>query len=504
MFTLCLHQICRNMANFQFCVRKMRRDGLFSVYVRVTHNRTVAYVKTDRVVSAAGVDRNGCISDPFVLRYCNDLLGRYIDRINAYQGNFRNAAAIRRFLIAGDAGSRSFTDFASEFLDRLCDGGRLNTWKLYKAAVGSLVSFCGRGEVEFESLTYAVLSRWMDSLGHTRRAKSLYPVCIRTIFKEAYALRDDPEERLSLLPVNPWTKIVIPEREVSRKLAVPAEDCRVFFSWGGKGKRQWLGRDVAMMSICLAGINTVDLYNLRKSDYSSGILHYCRSKTHTRRDDGAYFEIRVPEVLKGVMERYFAGDKSEYLFAFAEWYADAKTFNAVVNKGIKLVCEECGLRGGISYYTFRHSWATIAQNEFGKSLDDIGFAMNHRGNKVTRGYVKIDFSAVWELNERVVDFVFFSDRRSKLYEMEREAPDGAAQDDFSVSPGVLIRGCAFFKGRCVASFEDIGCVGVEDVISRLVSELPGDIPASSMVQFKIVNLDNGRAASYERMKGRGF
>jgi hypothetical protein len=46
--------------------------------------------------------------------------------------------------------------------------------------------------------------------------------------------------------------------------------------------------------------------------------------------------------------------------------------------------------------------------------------MNHgSAHRVTQTYVKKDFSPAWELNERVVEFVFFSDNPGKE-ELRRE------------------------------------------------------------------------------------
>lgn len=75
---------------------------------------------------------------------------------------------------------------------------------------------------------------------------------------------------------------------------------------------------------------------------------------------------------------------------------------------------------------------------------------------------------------------------------------------FRLSPKMLIKAAAFFQGKCLTSFEDIGCSNIDEVIARLVKGLPSDIPPRSIVQFKIVNCDNGKVAVYERQKGKGF
>lgn len=51
----------------------------------------------------------------------------------------------------------------------------------------------------------------------------------------------------------------------------------------------------------------------------------------------------------------------------------------------------------------------------------VVFAMNHgSAHRVTQRYVKKDFSPAWELNDRVVDFIFFSDIRITFRFFERK------------------------------------------------------------------------------------
>ena len=38
------------MASFKICVRVKRHDGLYPVYIRITHDRQIGYIKTDKCV----------------------------------------------------------------------------------------------------------------------------------------------------------------------------------------------------------------------------------------------------------------------------------------------------------------------------------------------------------------------------------------------------------------------------------------------------------------------
>lgn len=47
--------------------------------------------------------------------------------------------------------------------------------------------------------------------------------------------------------------------------------------------------------LCFAGMNTVDIFNLKKEDYHDGIICYERAKTRKFRADKAYIERKCLE-----------------------------------------------------------------------------------------------------------------------------------------------------------------------------------------------------------------
>ena len=129
--------------------------------------------------------------------------------------------------------------------------------------------------------------------------------------------------------------------------------------------------------------------------------------------------------------------------------------------------------------------------------------MNHsNGLNVTRGYVKIDFSPAWKLNAKVIDFIFFSNKKSK----QGKARDFDESQDkyFRITPKKMIYARAYFKGEVIAEVTDIGFSNVDEVINRLTPMLRKDIPEGCNVQFRLKNCDSEREAVYERSKGKGF
>lgn len=495
------------MATFKAVVKRPRSDGFYPVYIRVTHNRKSLYIKTDKMLTKHELTSGDEITDPFVLQFCTQKILEYQERLNRHDISQWTGAQIVEFLTTPDE-IVSFSEYARKHINRLIDNGQERSAKNYKLALQRMERYFGTTNVKFSDLTSVNVNKWIATLSATARAKEMYPVCIRQIFRAAIDELNDYDTGLIRVKTNPWGKVKIPAADIPDQRAITAEECRAFFAAPlpeSKLKEPLaeLGRDVAMLSLCLAGMNTVDLYRLRKEDYRDGIIHYRRSKTKKSRRDEAYIEMRVPEIIRPLFDKYRASDNSDLLFRFAERFSTPDSFCSNVNTGIKQICASMGkteTKDKYCVYTFRHTWATTAQNDCGASLAEIGFAMNHsKGYSVTRGYVKLDFSPAWKLNEEVVDFIFFSDKPSKRSEESREN-DGL----FRMSPKALIRGETFFMDRRIAYVEDIGYSNIEQVEKDLVDQFPDDIPSRSTVMFKITIVDSGKVHVHQRMKGVGF
>lgn len=162
--------------------------------------------------------------------------------------------------------------------------------------------------------------------------------------------------------------------------------------------REQLALDVCLMIISLAGINTVDLYKMNTSCLKGDKLCYNREKTKNTRPDKAYIEIIVPKRIRYLFKAYKGHN---YLFSFAERYHTPDYFSTSVNKGLRSICSRYNLPE-VTAYAFRHSWATIAQNNCGFSIEQVAFALNHTSaHKVTTRYIKKDFSIIDRINESV-------------------------------------------------------------------------------------------------------
>lgn len=489
------------MASFKPTIRYKRPDGYYSVYIRVTHNRKTSYIKTDKIVDAKGFTKSKDIKDPFVLQSTSILISKYVEMLNKTDISSWSVNEVVEYLKSGTQ-DVSFSEYARKYHDNMFNGGQKRNARNYELAYQHLERYAGTKDVKFSHLTSAFINGWIKDLSNTARAKEMYPVCVRQIFRQALLDYNDYDMGIIRITTNPWPKVKIPKADTPEKKAISLEECRAFFTAPLPDSDRVfplpeLGRDVAMMVLCLAGINTVDLFSLRKEDYKNGIICYERSKTRKVRTDNAYIEMRVPNIILPLFEKYEDKSSSPYLFTFHTRYSNNDSFNANVNIGIRKICKDVlklPKESCYSAYTFRHTWGTVAQNDCGANLAEVGFAMNHSDkNRITRGYVKIDFSPAWELNEKVIDKIFFTEDETK----RNINNEDNTFERFSKKQ--LIKGTLYFKGKILATLEDIGYNNVNQVIDELMKQLPDDIPSRCLVQIRIENKDKAQKKDYTRM-----
>lgn len=485
------------MATLKATVKSKRKDGMYVVYIRFAHNRKVSYLRTSWMVNDKGLSRNKKdIIDPYVIQQTSKLIDQYYNTMNRIDTQDWTVKEIVDYIQKGKDGI-SFSMYARKHIEKMKARGQERTSRDYKWALYSLEKFAGDNEIKFSQLTYSFLSRWIDSLSQTARSKNKYPINIRQIHKAAMLEYNDEERGIQLI-TNPWPKITIPKEDTPNKRAISPNMLRRFFAVVPDFSRfthplQELGQDVALISFCMCGINSVDLFFAKKSQYHNGIFHYNRRKTSKSRSDNAYFEIMVPQFIKPTFEKYLSKDMaSPWLFDFQDRLSTSDSFNANINAGISQICKKVSPDFHASLYSFRHSWATIAQNGCGASLGDVDFALNHSTFKLARVYTKIDYSPAWELNEKVIDYVFFSNE-------DIEKSEDANTFFERMSKYNLIRGEAFICGNRVCVIEDSGFTNVEQVIMKLLVSLPNDISRPSKVQIKITNLDKKQTQLYQRL-----
>jgi integrase len=238
---------------------------------------------------------------------------------------------------------------------------------------------------------------------------------IRHLYNEAKLEYNDEEYGRILIPWSPFAKYSIPNIEPTKDRTLTAEQIRQIYELPYKPNRfpsrpcaYNVAKDVFILSFCLMGMNTADLYLCEELAESDGryTITYNRAKTSARRSDKARISVDVHPFLVPLFEKY-RNPRNGNIFSFVNRYCDYTQLNKSVNKGLKEVGKAIGI-DDLEFYAARHTFATIARNKLGYDKSTVGEALNHveKENKITDIYIQKDFSIINKLNKEVIEYVF--------------------------------------------------------------------------------------------------
>ena len=318
-----------------------------------------------------------------------------------------------------------FIKFSREWIASTTIKGASN----YTSALNALVRFIGKEELDVNLITFDFLEKFKAFLNKEReertkkliaqgkrvpsnRSLSLYLISIKKLFNEAQKKYNNKDKNLILIPESPFDDFFIPKQEATRKRAIPADTIKKIWKLPYKEMKKGykatcrynLAKDCFILSFCLMGINSADLFNATTIKGNSII--YNRTKTKDRRLDAAKMIVDIPPIVKPLIEKY--KDKTgKRLFNFYQYYCDEKCFNKAINYGLKEIGALLDV-DDLEYYAARHSWATIALNKVGIDKYLVHAALNHIDNsmKVTDIYIERDFVNENKANVKVVRYVF--------------------------------------------------------------------------------------------------
>jgi site-specific recombinase XerD len=393
------------MITIEPCIRKIKSNGRAQVYIRIIQNQNPAYISTSFTVHQDQVVKNK-INDFAIIVEIAPIIKDYYEKLNKQNTSSWTVQEVVQYL-KSENDEISFSKFYEDYVRKMIQEGRENSADNYTSALNSLLKFTSEKNLNFSDITSKSINAWIKSLEKTKRAKNSYPNCIATVFRAGLLEYNDYDRDIIKIKHQPFMRVEIPKVEKGVKKAVSDEILsKIFNAKISKATRKVtepLALDVVMLSFCLAGMNTADLYYMKNENLKDWKLTYNRHKTEAEREDNAYFEIKVPKRIRHLFEKYKGANS---LFNFSEMYKCNDDFNKYINKGLKDLCKIAEV-DDVSTYTFRHSWATIAQNQCGASTELVGFALNHASaHRVTEGYIKKDFSPIDVLNDKVINCVF--------------------------------------------------------------------------------------------------
>ena len=409
---------------------ELKVDGTYNVKIRFTLDRKVKRLSTNLFITSKDLTKSLKFKeDTSIKRAIDGLVLYYREQCFKLQldQNHYSLDEIIEFLNGEQEKQQTidFIKFSREWIASTTIKGAPN----YTTAINALVRFVGKEELDINLITLDFLESFKAFLNKEReirtkrlmqqgkripsnRSLSLYLISIKKLFNEAKKKYNKKEKNLNLIPNSPFMELEIPKQEATRKRAISADIIKKLWKLPYKDMKKGykstchynLAKDCFILSFCLMGINSADLYNA--TEMEGYTIVYNRTKTKDRRLDKAQMKVDIPRLILPLVEKY--KDKTgKRLFNFYQYYADEKDFNKAINYGLKEICTILEI-DDLEYYAARHSWATIALNKAGIDKYIVHAALNHIDDamKVTDIYIERDFVNENKANTKVAKYVF--------------------------------------------------------------------------------------------------
>ena len=299
--------------------------------------------------------------------------------------------------ITATQGDIDFFTFTDEWLEHSSIKGAKN----YATMLNTLEAYLGKRRLAFSAITYNTLKGFEEYLRGKTRAQSLYLGQMRHLYREAMRRYNTDYEQI--IKNNPFLRYKVPRQVLKKGVrALSLEQLLKVYNFKGEPhSRAQLARDCFILSFCLMGMNSVDLYLC--ADKKGDTIRYRRAKTKDRRSDEAYIEVVIQPFIKELAKKYKGRSK---VFNFSERYSAPSTFNQNLNKGLKDVGEAVGIEG-LNFYQARHTFATLSRNLMRFSKSDVDEALNHVGTMdIADVYIAKDFSIINDNNAKLIEEVF--------------------------------------------------------------------------------------------------
>lgn len=390
------------MATITIEIGKKNKKRLHPVSFLVCEGRTKKRIPTGVTATDSELTTNGKrVKEPDKAKMIEQKRRELQERLDALQldalgGQTMDATEIAERIVAKEEVA-DFFSFAEDWLRRNDVKGAKN----YVTMLNSLESYLGKRRLPFKMITYKMLEDYELHLKDKPRAVSLYLGLMRHLYREAMRRYNTDYE--TVIANDPFQRYRVPKQQMKKGVrALTLEQLMAIVGYeGAPYSRAQLARDCFVLSFCLMGMNSVDMYFAKT--LTRGILKYNRTKTKDRRSDDAYIEVKIHRVIRPLVAKYRGRDR---VFTFHRRYGSPEDFNRAINVGLKTVGEAVGI-DGLQFYQARHTFATLSRNLMHFSKGDVDEALNHVGSyDIADIYIQKDFSVINDNNFKLLNKVF--------------------------------------------------------------------------------------------------
>lgn len=382
--------------------RKINKEGLHPVRVRITYERRRSYYSTGKMLSPEDWQRlpNAKSKKMTALR----------ESIQKFAKKIRHEveSLIKQDLFSLDALNKRLSNATTDTLNTafqariegLNENGKVSTSDWYKYTLRSIALFAG-DKIKFSQVTIDWLQKYEAHLlgeGKSYTTVSMYMRALQVIINEA---KEAGTIKASLHPFGKG-KYEIPQHE-GRNIALTLNDISKIVKYECETATIELCRDLWFFSYLCNGANITDICKFKYSNIRNGEICFYRQKTIAKAKKKKLIQAIITPEMKATMNRWGSQGRSQedYIFPFLKGNESPtderriiKNITHLMNDKMKAIGEKLGI-GKISTYTARHSYASVLKRS-GANIAFISESLGHTDLKTTENYL-----ASFEQEERV-------------------------------------------------------------------------------------------------------
>ena len=383
--------------NYYVNPKKKRKDNTFNVKIIITYKRKRKMLPTSFYVTKLDLTRGGKIKNQQILDGINKIIQTYKSKINTIGVEFGNITLEQ--IIKNIKEEKCDCDFFV-YTDLISKEKKEKTKNNYIFVASVVEKYIGTKNLDMRLMDYSFfcdIEKFVTKR-YNPGTVQIIMTYLKVIYKSAVIYFNNEHEQV--LSTYVLTAYTYRNKYEPEKRAVGIETIKNIYSLELSNKRVELARDLFILSFCLLGMNLIDMFNCEKCEQT---IKYNRTKTKDSRSDSAYIEVEIDDRVKHIVDKYRGKNK---MFCFSEVYKNYYPFKNAVSYGMSKLSLLVGKK--LTFYSARHSFATIAYNDCGIDKFTVHKMLNHidNGTKITDVYIKTDFKKINEANKKILDLLF--------------------------------------------------------------------------------------------------
>lgn len=377
---------------------KKRTDGTATINLRIVHNRFPKYYTTkivlgeDDYIKLCGnrpkieLQEKKRIVLAYLLRAYNTILKLDKFSFEAFDELYNKKTI-----------SSDIFSYFEAYKEQLMTAERIGTSVSYEYASKKLSEFIDGKKLSFDKINVEFLikfEKWIISSGNSPTTVGYYVRCIKKLYNDAIRQGDAKIENYPFGDIKKG--LYSPPRPQNIKKALTLVDLKNLLGYKPKeNSPEHYYRDIWVFSYLGNGINMKDVCLLRYKDIKGENIHFERAKTTNTNRSAKPISIALIKENLEIIERWGNPkvDDKDYIFPVLtgdetpeKERAKIQQFTKQVNKYIKRIAKNVGIKENISTYSARHSFATVLKRS-GINLSYISEALGHSNLKTTESYL---------------------------------------------------------------------------------------------------------------------